>query len=85
MINTYSSGISSAFQQGVSGLHKSSGSIIESANQLVSSGTLERAVESTDIVEPLIKIQQQQQVFDASAKVVDIADQALGALIDTNA
>jgi flagellar hook-associated protein FlgK len=85
MINT-SAGISSAFQQGVSGLHNSSRSITESANEIVLSGTLERApTASTDIVEPLLNMQEQQHIFNASATVVDIADQALGALIDISA
>jgi hypothetical protein len=85
MINT-SAGISTVFQQGVSGLHNSSRSITESANEIVLSGTLERApTASTDIVEPLIKIQQEQHVFNASAKIVDVAEEALGALIDTSA
>jgi flagellar hook-associated protein FlgK len=85
MINT-SAGISTVFQQGVSGLHNSSRSITESANEIVLSGTLERAPSaSTDIVEPLIKIQQEQHVFNASAKIIDVAEEALGALIDTSA
>lgn len=85
MINT-SAGISTVFQQGVSGLHNSSRSITESANEIVLSGTLERApTASTDIVEPMIKIQQEQHIFNASAKVIDVADEALGALIDITA
>ena len=85
MINT-SAGISSVFHQGVTGLQNSSRSMTESANEIVLSGTLERApTASTDIVEPLIRIQQEQHVFNASAKIVDIADEALGALIDTSA
>lgn len=85
MINT-NTGISGAFQQGVSGLHSSTRSIVESANEVVLSGVVERAPTSTtDIVEPLLEIQRQQHVFTASAHVIDIADQALGALIDTQA
>ena len=87
MINPSSSaGLSSAFQQGVSGLHNSTRSIVESASDLVRSGTVERAsTTTTDIVEPLVKIRQQQHVFNGSVRVVDIADEALGALIDTKA
>ncbi len=85
MINTQA-GISQVFQQGVSGLHNSSRSVVESANELVRSGTVERAsTASSDIVEPLIKIREQQHVFNASAQVVDVADEALGALIDIQA
>ncbi len=85
MINANSS-IASAFQQGVSGLHSSSKNIVESANDIVRSGTVERAPSgASTIVEPLVKIRQQQHVFDASAQVVKVADDALGALIDTKA
>lgn len=72
----------SAFQQGVIGLQNSSQSMLESANELVRSGAEERTVTSTDIVEPMVNIYQQQHLFDASAKVVKVADEALGALID---
>jgi len=85
MINP-SSSLNSVFHQGVSGLHSSKGSIVESANQLVRTGVIERApTTTTDIVEPLMKINQEQHVFNASAQVVKVADQALGALIDTKA
>lgn len=85
MINT-SYGINNVFQQGVSGLHDSSRSIVESANELVRSGTMERApTASTDIVEPMIEMAQQQHVFNASAEVVKTADEALGALINISA
>lgn len=72
----------STFQQGVIGLQNSSQSMLESANELVRSGAEERTVTSTDIVEPMVNIYQQQHLFDASAKVVKVADEALGALID---
>ncbi|MFT6388267.1 MAG: flagellar hook-associated protein FlgK [Cellvibrionaceae bacterium] len=76
-------GVSSVFQQGVNGLQNSSRSMLESANELVSSGVVERTTGvATDIVEPMINIQKQQNLFDASAKVVQVADEALGALID---
>lgn len=73
---------SSTMQQGLMGLEKSSQAILESANELVRSGTVERPAATTDIVEPLVNINKQQHLFDASAKVVKMADEALGALID---
>lgn len=85
MINTHSS-INNVFQQGASGLQASLRSTVESANEVVLSGVLERApTRTTDIVEPILNIQRQQQVFDASANVISVADKALGALIDTKA
>ncbi len=82
MINTNPTTISGTFQQGVNGLQNSSRSMLESANELVRSGTVDRAVSTTDIVEPLLNIYQQQHLFDASAKVIKVADETLGALID---
>ncbi|TVZ37707.1 hypothetical protein P886_2051 [Alteromonadaceae bacterium 2753L.S.0a.02] len=35
-----------------------------------------------DIVEPLIELRRQEQLFDASAKIVSVASDALGSLID---
>jgi flagellar hook-associated protein FlgK len=85
MVNTHT-GIGGAFQQGASGLNASTRSIVESANKVVLAGTVERApISTTDIVEPLLNIQKEQHIFNASAHVLDIADQALGALIDTSA
>ncbi|SMF52953.1 hypothetical protein SAMN02745866_03374 [Alteromonadaceae bacterium Bs31] len=46
---------------------------------------VERSVESDsggEIVEPLIEMRRQEQVFTASAKLISVADDALGSLID---
>jgi len=40
---------------------------------------------ATDLVEPLVNIQAQEQVFNASAEVVRTANENLGRLIDTQA
>ena len=72
----------STLYQGLAGLEKSSQSMLESANELVRSGFTDRAVTATDIVEPLVNIYKQQHLFDASANVVKVADETLGALID---
>lgn len=85
MINPPSS-LNSVFQQGVNGMQTSSRSMLESANQIVRAGTVEpTGPMATDIVEPIINLQKQQHLFDASAKVVKVADEALGALIDIRA
>lgn len=82
MVNL-NSGIGNVFQQGVNGLHSSSRSMAESASEIVRAGTVESTTPmATDIVESIINITQQQHLFDASAKVVKVADEALGALID---
>lgn len=84
MVNpTSGGGIGGVFQQGVNGLQTSSRSMQASANEIVRAGTLEpTGPMASDIVEPMVNIQKQQHLFDASAKVVKVADRALGALID---
>jgi flagellar hook-associated protein FlgK len=73
----------SALQQGLNGLQNSTRATVEAANELVSAGTLQRTTSVvTDIVEPIIEINRQQQLFDASAKVVQAADQNIGTLFD---
>jgi flagellar hook-associated protein FlgK len=73
----------SALQQGLNGLQNSTRATVEAANELVSAGTLQRTTSVvTDIVEPVIEINRQQQLFDASAKVVQAADQNIGTLFD---
>lgn len=73
----------SALQQGLNGLQNSTRATVEAANELVSAGTLQRTTSVvTDIVEPIIEINRQQQLFDASAKVVQAADENIGTLFD---
>jgi len=80
------SGIGSPFQQGVAGLQNSSQGIYQAATQINQATTVENGVANTsDVIEPIIEMKQQQLLFDASAQVVKTADQALGALLDTKA
>ena len=83
MMSVNTAGLGDVLQQGYNGMQGSSRSMVESANELVRAGTVDRAeTVHTDIVEPMVNIQKQQQLFDASASVVKVADEALGALID---
>jgi flagellar basal body rod protein FlgG len=76
----------SALQQGLNGLQNSTRATVEAANELVSAGTLQRTTTVTsDIVEPMIEIIRQQQLFDASGQVVKSADETLGMLVDIRA
>lgn len=40
---------------------------------------------SQDVVEPLINLRRQEQLFNASAQIVKTADQTLGSLLDVKA
>lgn len=77
---------SSLLATGVKGLQTSQQSMQQSANELVRAGTVDKASSGTlDIAEPLLNIQQQQHIFDASAKVVSTASDMLGTLLDIKA
>lgn len=43
---------------------------------------VEDATESRDLIEPLMEMRRQEQIFTASAQMVSIADKTLGSLID---
>ena len=78
--------IGSILQQGLNGMQQSQREMLKSANEIVRAGTWERDKDSAvDITEPLIEMKLQQHVFDASAKVVQVADDTLGSLLDIKA
>lgn len=44
-----------------------------------------RSESTRDLAEPLVELRRQEQIFNASAKVVSTADETLGNLLDTKA
>lgn len=89
--------IGSATNQALIGMQTSQREMVNSAQQVAAAGTTKpQGSEATapvqagsgstmDIVEPLVNISQQQQVFDASARVVSAENENIGRLIDTEA
>lgn len=91
--------IGSATNQALIGMQSSQREMVNSAQQLVTAGTTQAQPQGSeaaapvqagtgstmDIVEPLVNISQQQQVFDASARVVSAENENIGRLIDTEA
>jgi flagellar hook-associated protein FlgK len=74
----------SAINQGLIGMQRSQGEMVRSAQQIVAAGTTQRDnPQANDVVEPLINLTIQAQLFDANAKVVKVADETLGSLLDT--
>lgn len=83
--------INSVMQQGALGMQQSQGRMLTNAQEIASS------VKSSDLeapkpVEPaasleeaLLDLQQNRQLFDASAKVFSAGSQSLGRLLDTSA
>lgn len=76
----------SAVNQGLIGMQRSQTEIARSAQQIVSAGTTQRDNPAqNDVVEPLVNIKAQSQIFDASAKIVKAADETIGTLLKTTA
>jgi flagellar hook-associated protein FlgK len=77
----------SMVNQGLIGMQRSQAEMVRSAEQIASVATApaDAPAGTQDLVEPLINMRAQQQVFDSSARVVQAADEMLGRLIDTSA
>ncbi|MGM8228045.1 hypothetical protein ACSV5M_15790 [Cellvibrio sp. ARAG 10.3] len=78
--------IGSVITQGLIGMQNSQTEMTRSATQIAEAGTIQRDnPQANDVVEPLINLQLQSQLFDSSARVVQVADKTLGTLLDTKA
>ena len=82
--------IGSVVNQGLIGMQKSQVSMAQSAQQIAQASNTQRADapasrQSVDLVEPLLNLKIQSQVFDSSARVVKSADEAIGTLLDIKA
>ena len=78
--------VGSAVNQGLIGMQRSQNEISRSAQQILKAGTTERNNPAqNDIVESLVNIKAQTQIFDASAKIVKAADETIGTLLKTRA
>lgn len=85
--------INSVMQQGSVGMQQSQARMLTNAQDIASSATKpvsapesERAVEAVpSLEEALLDLQQNRQLFDASAKVFNTGSQSLGRLLDTSA
>ncbi len=78
--------VGSVVNQGLIGMQKSQSSMLQSAQQIAQAGTTQRDnPAANDLVEPLINLKVQAQVFDSSAKVVKAADETIGTLLDIKA
>ncbi len=75
----------SAINQGLIGMQRSQAEIQRSAQQIAEASTTPPGNQTTDLVEPLINLQLQSQLFDANARVVETANETLGTLLDTRA
>ncbi|MDO3383396.1 hypothetical protein [Gilvimarinus algae] len=74
--------VGSVVNQSLIGLQSSRAEIVKSAEQITRAA---QGDQTQSIVEPLINIEAQQQVFDSSARVLEAADETIGTLLDINA
>lgn len=82
--------IGSVMGIGVGGIQQSQRAMAESAQEIASAavapeGAPSERVSPDTLVEPLLALRQSQQVFDASAKVVQVGADTLGSLLDIQA
>jgi hypothetical protein len=87
--------IGSVVNQSLIGMQNSRAEMTQSAQQIAQSSVASAASaagapapaasQSADLVTPLVNMQVQQQVFDSSARVLEVADQNMGALLDVKA
>ncbi len=80
---------SSVLGIGLQGLQNSAQSIQQSANDIAQTGTLQASREgggsTQDLVEPLINMKIEQNIFDASANVIKVGDAMIGSILDIKA
>jgi len=72
----------SAIQIGLTGMRNAYTGMMHSSQQVVSAGTLEHGAGMPDVMDGLVSLRMNQQLFDASAKVVKTGDEVLGVLVD---
>ena len=74
--------VGSVINQGLIGMQQSRSEIVRSAEQITQ---VAQGDQTQDLIEPLINMNAQQQVFDSSARVVEVGDKTLGTLLDMKA
>lgn len=76
----------SLLNQGLRGMQDSQRKMLEDADQIAKANTKGLEVDTVkDIAEPIIDMHVQQHIFDASAKVTQVASDNLGTLLDMKA
>lgn len=79
--------IGAVVNQGLIGMQRSQTEMTRSAQQIASVAVPQPAGSGQvkDVVEPLVNLKEQAQVFDSSAKVVKAANESIGTLLDIKA
>lgn len=77
--------IESILQTGLQGIQKGTAGVEKAALDIVRSGTDNSvdSVGSSDLTESIVDLQLYERSIEASAQVVKVADEVLGAMLDT--
>ncbi|MES2674026.1 MAG: hypothetical protein V4660_07270 [Pseudomonadota bacterium] len=78
--------LGSVVTQGLTGMQRSQTEMLSSARQIAEAGiTQQGKPEKNDLVAPLVNLEVQSHIFDASAKVVKTANETIGTLLNIKA
>ena len=81
--------IGSATTQALHGMQRSQDELVRSARDIarlnapIVQPSAGQSASELQVVEPLVNLERQQQIFDSNARVIKTADEMLGNLIDT--
>lgn len=77
--------INSVLDQGLKGMQQSQRDMLQAADQIVKAkapGPDGTTLGDGDLAAPIVELKRQEHIFNASAKIVSVADKTLGSLID---
>jgi len=77
--------LSTIQQTGLEGIQRGLQGVEKSASEIVKAGVTDGSSGSAGFVEPIMELKLYERSIEASAKVVKVADEVLGTLLDTMA
>jgi len=75
--------INAILQTGLQGIQKGTEGVEKAASEIVRAGSIDGPAGSNSVIEPIIDLKLYERSIEASAQVVKMADEVLGALLDT--
>ena len=74
-----------ALSHAMSGIYRGMSGLKKNASEIASASQLESGATAQSLTRPIIEMKENQQLVQASAKVVKIIDEAIGSLFDEKA
>ncbi|NVK36507.1 MAG: hypothetical protein HWE18_01160 [Gammaproteobacteria bacterium] len=75
-------GLGGALSAGLAGIQKGEQQVTQAAQEVVSATTERPVTQTQDVAKALVEEKEGQRQVEASAKVVEAADQTIGSLVD---